>query len=125
MDEIKDFNKENKIILFNLKDKFGEYGIICCILLKKINNTYEIFEFAMSCRAMGKKIEESILVYINNYSLSQKINSIKCSYIENEKNKSFMQQFVEFGYIKKSNELIYNVKDKKEYSEWIKLVELN
>jgi FkbH-like protein len=123
LDEIKEFNKENEILLFNLKDKFGEYGIICCILLKKINNnTYEIYEFAMSCRAMGKKIEESILVYVNNYALTQKINSIKCNYIENEKNKSFMKQFIDFGYIKQDNEMIYNVKENKEYSEWIKIV---
>jgi FkbH-like protein len=122
LDEIKEFNKENEIILFNLKDKFGEYGIICCILLKKINNNYEIYEFAMSCRAMGKKIEESILVYVNNYALTQKINSIKCNYIENEKNKSFMKQFIDFGYIKQENEMIYNVKENKEYSEWIKIV---
>lgn len=33
-----------------------------------------------------------------------------------------MQQFIDFGYIKQNNELIYNVKENKEYSEWIKLV---
>lgn len=120
LDEIKEFSKNNIVILFSLTDKFGEYGIICCILLKKINNYYEIYEFAMSCRAMGKKIEESILVYLNNYCLSQKINTIKCNFIENDKNKSFIQYFIDFGYIKQDSGLIYNIKENKKYPEWIK-----
>ena len=120
LDEIKEFSKNNKILLFTLNDKFGEYGIICCILLKQINDYYEIFEFAMSCRAMGKKIEESILVYLNNYCLSQQINTIKCDFIENEKNKTFLQYFIDFGYIKNDSSLIYNIKENKTYPEWIK-----
>ena len=34
-----------------------------------------------------------------------------------------MMQFIDFGYIKQENEMIYNVKENKEYSECIKIVE--
>jgi FkbH-like protein len=122
LDQIKEFNKKHEIVLFSMSDKFGEYGVICCILLKKVNNSYQIFEFAMSCRAMGKKIEEALFTYLNNYAFLHNITNITCNYVENEKNKSFMQKFIDFGYVKQNNEIIYTVNGKSEYPKWIKII---
>lgn len=86
-------NDDYKFNLVELKDKFGDYGTIGIIII----NTNNILEFAISCRALGKQVEESIFTYINNYCINI-YNNININCIKTEKNASFFQKFIDFGF---------------------------
>ena len=48
----------------SVRDKFGDNGVIAFAIVKKEENVWIIKSFLMSCRILGKGIEESFLSYI-------------------------------------------------------------
>jgi FkbH-like protein len=64
--------KDNRAYVFYLSDKFGDFGLIgigsyAC----SSPNEVRIVDFVMSCRAMGKRVEDAMLSYIVQQALSQ------------------------------------------------------
>lgn len=51
---------KKKIYLFRVEDRFGDNGIVAA-LIADINKTPIIEEFVMSCRVMGRNVEQAIL----------------------------------------------------------------
>lgn len=98
-------NDDYKFNLVQLKDKFGDYGTIGIILI----NENKILELAVSCRALGKKVEESIFTYINNYCINNKYSNIDIDCIKTDKNASFFKKFTDFGF-KHINDKTYSLK---------------
>ena len=54
--------------MFNLKDKFGNHGIIGAYILKVEKDKILINDFLLSCRVLYRFVEEYILVKINKIS---------------------------------------------------------
>jgi len=84
------FAKQNNSFIFtaDVKDKFGEYGIIS-IIYGNINNSDKsiiILNWVMSCRIFNRKIENSIFIYINNYFKAKGIKKIKSTFIQTKHN---------------------------------------
>lgn len=76
----------NSIYLYELSDNFGEYGIIGLIHFRRYeeSKSIEILNFALSCRAMGRRVEYAILnSLIASYN---DINAIKIRFRETAKN---------------------------------------
>jgi len=71
--------KDSSIFSFGLLDKFGDLGLISVVIIN--NNNIDLF--LMSCRAIGRKIEQKILYLISSHLN----NELTASYIKNNKNK--------------------------------------
>ena len=57
-------NPERKVLAFRLKDRFGDYGIISVLILSRIDiQSWEIFNWVISCRALSRKVEHRIIEY--------------------------------------------------------------
>ena len=56
----------HRFTMFKLTDKFGEYGIIG---YTHVNEKKELQNFVLSCRALGKQVEQKIIEYLleNNF----------------------------------------------------------
>jgi FkbH-like protein len=55
---------EQKVLAFRLKDRFGDYGIISVLILSRVDiDSWEIFNWVMSCRALSRKIEHRIIEF--------------------------------------------------------------
>ncbi len=79
--------KKNKILTFELKDKFGEYGTTGMAIYKIKNNKLAILDsFLMSCRIIGRKAEFTFLNYIIKELKSKGIEKLKINFEKNEKN---------------------------------------
>jgi FkbH-like protein len=48
-----------------LKDKFGDYGLIGLAIAAVGPEEWDLLEFAFSCRAMGKQVEQALLIYVS------------------------------------------------------------
>ena len=58
---------ENIIYSAKLVDKYGDYGIIGLILFEKIGDSqFQIENYLISCRALGKKVEEKFYSEVEN-----------------------------------------------------------
>ena len=71
-----------KIWCISVKDRFGDDGITGAILI----NGDMIDSFLISCRVLGKRIEESFICTILNLLKNQGIKTIRAQYIPTTKN---------------------------------------
>ena len=85
---IKDFVQSPKHRVYYLKtrDRFGDHGITgVCITCTEASNC-EIDTFLLSCRIIGRGIEQAFLHHICNETLSLKANKLVGRYISTRKN---------------------------------------
>jgi len=53
----------NSAYTFNVSDRFGDFGLVGLASLSRTGSDARIVDFVMSCRVMGKKVEEALLGY--------------------------------------------------------------
>ena len=89
-------NKNYDIFAFSVKDIFGDNGVTAIVIIKKFDKIIIIDSFLMSCRIIGRKIENTILKFIINkykfthdYVLSKYVKTEKNSQVENFFSKNF------------------------------------
>lgn len=80
-------NEGAQIYTLSVKDKFGDSGITgACIVRMKYHAGAEIDTFLLSCRILGKKIENEFLKIILNKLNSEGISIVSSKYIPSKKN---------------------------------------
>jgi FkbH-like protein len=100
--QIQEFMKNEKVFSFKVEDKFGDMGIVGVIIV--IGD--KIDTFLLSCRVLGRGIEDKILeLVIQNCD-----TPLFATYIKSQKNSQVEELYEEFGF-----ELISKTKEKKEY----------
>ena len=115
-------NNSIKILTFSVKDKYSDSGIISLLIIQALNKeNYTIKEFVISCRALGRGLEDYFL-YLTLKKFHVKNLSIE--YTKTERNQPFIK-FAESIMKKKANKKfivdIYKVRNKiKTYEKWIK-----
>lgn len=71
-----------------LKDLFGDYGIVGCVILKEDQGDLTITNFFLSCRVLGKGVEYEILSIIKDLYF-EKSKNVKFLFKETGKNTAF------------------------------------
>jgi FkbH-like protein len=116
-DKFNEYFKSNshKIYEIHLKDKYDDYGIIGTYIIEQIDDvTYTIIEFNFSCRAMGKLIEDYVIMHI---IIEKKLNDkIIINITETSKNKTFIKVFEKYDFVKK-NDYYIHIKSNKVYDK--------
>ena len=79
-----------------VSDKYGNDGLTSVLILKKESEQISIDTFLMSCRVMGRKIENAIINEVLNKYKSYK--SINASYIPTAKNKPVEKLYDQLGF---------------------------
>jgi FkbH-like protein len=56
---------DNSVYVFHVNDKFGDFGLTGLATVSNVgNDDVQLTDFVMSCRVMGKKVEEALLAYV-------------------------------------------------------------
>ncbi len=71
---------------FRVKDKFGDLGIIAVAIAEKNGKTWELDSFLMSCRVLGRKIEDTIFAYAAQEAKKAGASVLRGKFIKTEKN---------------------------------------
>ncbi|MEO6220978.1 MAG: HAD-IIIC family phosphatase, partial [Ginsengibacter sp.] len=82
-------NSVNWII--EVSDRFGEYGIVGLVLANEIQNDLVVETFLLSCRVLGRNVEDFILSEMQNYCFLHGSNTIKLLFMPTVKNKPFQE----------------------------------
>ena len=93
-------SNENKIVeCAQIQDKFGDNGITGVYIVNK-ENQHEWFvdSFLMSCRVMGRGVEEALLGQIIERAKMEGITEVKAQYIKTKKNKPAENFLSDFGF---------------------------
>lgn len=76
-----------KFWAFRVSDKFGDSGLTGIISIEVKNNYCQIVDFILSCRVIGKKVEETMLFTAIQYAKGLGLENVKAEYIPTPKNK--------------------------------------
>ena len=87
-DLVKIMNSDNYYgLVFNLKDKFGDHGVISFVILKMTSSNKVFIEnWAMSCRVLERGMENFVVNYLQEFCVNKKIEFIISEYKETSKN---------------------------------------
>jgi FkbH-like protein len=93
---------EWKIYSFSVSDKFGDNGIVGVFILKIIreNSELNIDSFIMSCRVIGREIENAILYFIVNKAKELNLEKITADIFPTAKNEPCRDVYKIFGFEK-------------------------
>lgn len=108
-DDIIRFNSNKEYLVLSAKviDKFGDYGLTGVVIIQKKDPEWIIDTFLLSCRVLGRKVEEAILSNLIKAAKKQKIQKLIGQFIKTEKNipaENFYKKNY-FKFINKSGEL--------------------
>ena len=87
-------DENNVIYVVHSSDKYGDNGLISVIILKKIEEQIVIDSFLMSCRVMGRKLENVIINELASYYKK----TFKSAYIETAKNAPVKELYERLGF---------------------------
>ena len=112
-EEVSKFSSsEDKIVeCVKVSDKFGDNGITGVYIIDKKNDDEWIIDtFLLSCRVMGRGVEEAILGQIIERAKMNGIKTVKAQYIKTKKNKPAENFLSEFGFVQDGNIWIFETK---------------
>ncbi|MBI2523096.1 HAD-IIIC family phosphatase [Candidatus Woesearchaeota archaeon] len=129
-EDIKKFSEDKNYHVFSVRveDKFGDNGITGAAIIKKGKDIWSIGTFLLSCRIVGRKVEETLLAYIAKEAKKAGAKRITADFIPTEKN-SVANDFYKnsgFSLVKKekSKEVWeYSLKNDYKFPNFIKFVE--
>ena len=114
-------DENTKLLAVSLKDKFSDYGIISCIILKKDGEECFADTWVMSCRVLKRGVEEFAFSHVCDVARSMGCNRLVGEYIPTAKNRMVKDFYPGLGFEKKEeNKYAYDLT--KEYNKkiWIK-----
>lgn len=113
--------ENTKLLAVSLKDKFSDYGIISCIILKKKGEECFADTWVMSCRVLKRGVEEFAFSHVCDMARSMGCSKLVGEYIPTAKNRMVKDFYPGFGFEKiGENKYVYDLT--KEYNKkiWIK-----
>ncbi|PJI08688.1 MULTISPECIES: HAD-IIIC family phosphatase [Clostridium] len=99
--EINKLIKNNNFDVFavEVKDKFGDNGMASVIVTKRKNKKQVVIDmFLMSCRVMGRKIEEQLMNFVEEMYRQKGCEEILAYYNYSKKNKPVERFYESMGY---------------------------
>ena len=111
-EDIKNFSQDKKKIVgcAQIEDKFGDNGITSAFIVKKDNEEEWVIDtFLLSCRVIGRGVEEGILDYIINEARKNNVKRIIGNFIPTKKNKPSESFLPNFGFEKENEHWVYDL----------------
>jgi FkbH-like protein len=102
-------NKNYEVGCAHVEDKFGDNGITGVYIVDKNEKYWIIDTFLLSCRIMGRGIEDAILAQILKDAKENDVEEIRAEFIPTEKNKPSENFLSDFGFKKEGNFWIYKL----------------
>ena len=99
-----------KIYAYNVRDKFGDYGLVAAVIIDMKNAGID--SFLMSCRVMGKLVENYVIDDVERDLANLGVKTLHAKYIKTAKNAPVEKLFDGLGYnvtAKTENETCYEI----------------
>jgi FkbH-like protein len=81
-----------------LRDKFGDQGIISVVICKHENDDWHVDTWLMSCRVLGRQVEQAFLNYIANKAIEARRKRLVGYYVPTAKNDLVKDHFERLGF---------------------------
>lgn len=97
--ELKEMDADGKSDIFTVHtaDKFGDNGLVGVVIVEKEGKEVAIGTFLMSCRVMGRKLEDVVMGCLVNF-YKDSFKKMTASYIKTAKNKPVEGLYEQLGF---------------------------
>lgn len=92
-------NKEGVNWIVDVKDRFGDYGTVGLLLSKTVQDSLVIDTFLLSCRVLGRNVEDFVLAQLQKYCALYGLQLIKAQYQPTSRNKPFSEFLVRTNWL--------------------------
>ncbi len=83
-----------------LADTFGDNGMISVLLCRRSGDDWDIDTWLMSCRVLGRKVEQAVLQELVDQARQRGIRRLIGTYLPTEKNKLVEDHYAKLGFTK-------------------------
>ena len=83
-----------------LEDIFGDNGMISAVICRQTGQSWEVDSWIMSCRVLGRRVEETILQYLVAQARPRGITEIIGRYIPTARNGLVRDHFERLGFVR-------------------------
>ena len=103
--DLKDWclDKQNNLWVLRVSDKFGDSGLVGIISLVCRQNEAQILDFVLSCRVMGRKIEEAMVNLLWKFARDAQCNQLWAEFIQTAKNMPCFDFWQKSGFVFQSD----------------------
>ncbi len=104
----------NSILGFRVHDKFGDYGLVGIGSLHLENEKQTgavIVDFILSCRVMGRKVEELMVHVLSRHAKSQGAKCLRAIYVPTQRNQPCLRFLEGAGLTKEGNAFTWDLAD--------------
>lgn len=91
-------DSSKKVYLYRVEDCFGDYGIVSAAIVDLTGEVPVIEEWVLSCRVMGRQVEDTLLEYMETELLQEGYISLRGRYVPTAKNKPVAELYDRLGY---------------------------
>jgi FkbH-like protein len=81
-----------------LQDKFGDLGMIGVVICRTAGDSWEIDTWLMSCRVLGRRVEQAMLAQIVEAARRRGITRFLGTYLPTEKNAMVSDHYAKLGF---------------------------
>ena len=93
------------VFLLDMKDRFGKYGIVGAVFFTEYFDMLKILGFLVSCRALMRGVEHTLLSKIAQHAISKKKDKLVISFKESQKNEPALNFVKSLSYFVKGKSL--------------------
>ena len=91
---------KKRIFVYRVEDCFGDSGVVAAMVVNVAESVPVIEEFVMSCRVMGKNVEQGILSDVERSLREEGFETVRGIYIPTAKNKPVAELYSQLGYVR-------------------------
>jgi len=77
-------------LVVEVKDRFGDYGLVGVILFTTVDDTFKVDTFLLSCRVLGRGVEHQMLAKLGEIALTRGIPQVDITYKPTPKNQPIL-----------------------------------
>ncbi|MGE5563990.1 MAG: HAD-IIIC family phosphatase [Bacillota bacterium] len=98
--EVMEFEKgDGAALYFRLRDRFGDFGIIGVVICTRSSGSeWEIDSWLMSCRVLGRRVEEAMLAEVVRVARERGVERLTATFIPTAKNKMVAEHYDTLGF---------------------------
>lgn len=105
LQDLKQLGDNFLIYTINVQDQFGDYGLVGASILDKRENILHIDSLLLSCRALGREVENSLIYGIQKIAKLHKLDTITASYTKGPRNQQVEKFLNSVGFVLENNTL--------------------
>lgn len=91
-------DERHQVYVANVSDRYGDSGLVSILLTKENKKMLTVENFLMSCRVMGRQIENSIIAALAEHAAERGITQMSSSFVQTAKNKPVEQLWDRLGF---------------------------